>query len=136
MGCEVPRDLGDEVSVQGVAGEIAEQARDLLRKICQVRDVVIVQRAVSPDHAHMLMSVSPQLAPAKLVHYIKGRSSRMVQEEFPQLKKRYWGSICGRGDISARAWARWTRKRFGDIYRSQKWEEPGENFKITAPSEP
>jgi putative transposase len=25
------------------------------------------------------------------MQYIKGRSSRMLQDEFPHLKKRYWG---------------------------------------------
>ena len=72
-------------------GEIAARTRDLLRQICQGPDVVIVQGAVSPDHVHMLVSVPTQLAPAKLVRYMKRRSSRMLQEEFPQLKKRYWG---------------------------------------------
>ena len=42
--------------------------------ICQGGDVVIVQGAVSPDHVHMLVSVPPQLAPTKLVQYLKGRS--------------------------------------------------------------
>ena len=40
---------------------------------------------------HMLVAAAPQLAPAKLVQYIKGRSSRRLQEEFPHLRKRYWG---------------------------------------------
>jgi hypothetical protein len=53
--------------------------------------VVIVQGGVSPDHVPMLVSVHPQLAAAKLVQYLKGRSSRMLQDEFPQLKKRDWG---------------------------------------------
>ena len=39
----------------------------------------------------MLLSAPPHLAPAKLVQYIKGRSSRKLQEEFPELRKRYWG---------------------------------------------
>ena len=43
--------------------------------------------AVSPDHIHMLLSAPPHLAPAKLVQYIKGRSSRKLQEEFPELRK-------------------------------------------------
>jgi putative transposase len=72
-------------------GEIAVRTRDLLRQICEGRKVVIVQGAVSPDHVHMLGSVPPQLAPAKLVQYMKGRSSRLLQDEFPELKKRYWG---------------------------------------------
>ena len=37
-------------------GEIAVRTRDLLRQICEGREVVIVQGAVSPDHIHMLFS--------------------------------------------------------------------------------
>jgi len=48
-------------------GEIAVRTRDLLRQICEGREVVIVQGSVSQDHVHMLVSVPPQLAPAKLV---------------------------------------------------------------------
>jgi putative transposase len=31
------------------------------------------------------------MAPSKIVQYLKGRSSRMIQDEFPELKKKYWG---------------------------------------------
>jgi len=72
-------------------GRVAERARDLIREVCQTRDVVIIRGAISPDHIHMLLSAAPHLAPAKLVQYIKGRSSRKLQEEFPELRKRYWG---------------------------------------------
>ena len=72
-------------------GEVAERARDLIRQICAAREVTIVRGAVSPDHIHLLVGVPPQLAPAKRVQYLKGRSSRMLQEEFPHLRKRYWG---------------------------------------------
>ncbi len=117
-------------------GKIAERTRDLLRQICQGRDVVIVQGAVSPDHVQMLVSVPPQLAPAKLVQYMKGKSSGALQEEFPQLKKRYWGQhLWARGYFCASAGAvdEDTIKRY---IENQKWEDPGESFKITAPSEP
>jgi putative transposase len=63
-------------------GGVATRARDLLRQVCQGREVVIVQGAVSPDHIHMLVSVPAQLAPAKLVQYLKGRSSRLLQDDF------------------------------------------------------
>ena len=68
-------------------GRIAERACDLIRRVCQARDVVIIRGAVSPDHIHMRLSAPPHLAPAKLVQYIKGRSSRKLQEEFPELRK-------------------------------------------------
>jgi hypothetical protein len=35
----------------------------------------------------MLLSVPPQLSPAKLVQYMKGKSRRMLQDEYPRLKK-------------------------------------------------
>jgi putative transposase len=74
-------------------GRVAERVRDLIRQICQARDVVIVPGAVSPDHIHLLLSAPPILSPAKLAQYIyiKGRSSRHLQAEFPELRKRYWG---------------------------------------------
>jgi len=72
-------------------GRVAERARDLLRQICQSREVVIVRGAVSPDHIDMLVSCPPNMAPAKLVQYLKGRSSRRLQDEFGELRKRYWG---------------------------------------------
>src|SRR5207247_3157464 len=79
-------------------GEVAERARDLLRQICAAREVRIIRGAVSPDHVHMLVVAPPQLAPAKLVQFLKGRSSRMLQGDFPHLRKRYWGQrLCDRG---------------------------------------
>ena len=61
-------------------GRVAERARDLLAADLQSRDAVIVRGWVSPDHIHMLIS-----------QYLKGRSSRRLQDEFPELRKRYWG---------------------------------------------
>jgi putative transposase len=39
----------------------------------------------------MIISCPPALAPSKIVQYLKGRSSRLLQEEFQELRKRYWG---------------------------------------------
>src|SRR5215210_5455803 len=72
-------------------GRVAERTRDLIRQICESRDVVIVRGAVSPDHVHMLLSAPAYLSPAKLVQCIKGRSFRRIQDEFPEIRKRYWG---------------------------------------------
>src|SRR5215469_7182620 len=92
-------------------GRVAERARDLLRQICPARGVVIIRGAVSPDHIHMLVSAPRELAPAKLVQYWKGRSSRRMQEEFAELRKRYWGQHLWPVVTSARVWARWMRTR-------------------------
>ena len=117
-------------------GRIAERARDLIRQICQSREVVVVRGSVSPDHIHMLLSAPPQLAPAKLVQFIKGRSSRKLQEEFPELRKRYWGQhLWARGYFCASVGAV-DQQTIQQYIENQRWDEDDQGFKITAPTEP
>jgi len=119
-----------------LVGRVAERARDLIRQICAARDVLIIRGAVSPDHIHMLVSAPPDLAPAKLVQYVKGRSSRRLQDEFPGLRKRYWGQhLWGRGYFCATVGAV-DEKTVREYIENQKWDEEAEGFKITAPKEP
>jgi hypothetical protein len=67
----------------------------------------------------MLVNVPPQLAPVKLVQYMKGRSSQMLQDEFPQLKKRYWGQhLYARGYFCANVGARWMKTPSGGISKT------------------
>ena len=117
-------------------GRVAERARDLIRQICSAREVVIVRGSVSPDHVHMLLSAPAHLSPAKLVQYIKGRSSRRLQDEFPELRKRYWGQhLWARGYFCATVGAV-DEKTIREYIESQKWEDDDQGFKIVAPTEP
>ena len=117
-------------------GRIAERARHLIRQICQAREVVIVRGSISPDHIHMLLSAPPELSAAKLVQYIKGRSSRRLQEEFPELSKRYWGQhLWARGYFCATVGAV-DEATIQAYIESQKWDEDDQGFKITAPTKP
>ena len=92
--------------------------------------------AVSPDHIRLLLSAPPHLTPAKLAQYVKGRSSRRPQEEFPELRKWYWGQhLWARGSFCATVGAvdETTIKAY---IENQKWDEDEQGFKITAPTEP
>ena len=95
-----------------------------------------VRGAVSPDHIHMLVVAPPQLAPAKLVQFLKGRSSRMLQRDFQHLRKRYWGQhLWARGYFCATVGAV-DEKTVMAYIESQKWDQDDEGFKVTAPTEP
>ena len=72
-------------------GEIGKRAKELMRRICVENRVEILSGAVSPDHVHMLISMDPSMSVSKLVKYVKGKTSRKLQMEFPELKRRYWG---------------------------------------------
>ena len=117
-------------------GEIAERARDVIRQICHAREVTILRGSISPDHVHMLVSSPPQLSPSKLAQYIKGRSSHLLQREFPSLRKRYWGQhLWARGYFCATVGAV-DEETIRKYIENQKWDEDVEGFKITAPAEP
>lgn len=117
-------------------GRVAARTRDLIRQICEARDVVIVRGSVSPDLVHLLASAPADLAPSKLVQYIKGRSSRRLQDEFPELRKRYWGQhLWARGYFCATVGAV-DEATIREYIENQKWGEDDQGFKITAPAEP
>ena len=72
-------------------GDIKVRCRQLLMQICDSEDVRILSGVVSKDHIHMHIEYPPRLALSDLVKRLKGRSSRILQQEYPQLRKRYWG---------------------------------------------
>ena len=72
-------------------GDIQKRCRDLVRQICESEDVKILKGVVSKDHVHIHVEYPPSKSISNLVKRLKGRSSRRLQEEFPNLKKRYWG---------------------------------------------
>ena len=72
-------------------GDIQKRCRELLIQVCDAEDVQILKGVVSKDHIHMHLEYPPRLSISHLVKRLKGRSSRMLQGEYPSLKKRYWG---------------------------------------------
>jgi putative transposase len=50
--------------------------------------IEIIELEVMPDHVHILCEVDPQFGIHKFVKWLKGRSSRILREEFPWLKSR------------------------------------------------
>ena len=74
-----------------LTGQVAERTRDVLRQICMEHEIHIVSGKVAADHVHMFVSYRPQMAVAKMVQYLKGTSSRILLQEFAQLRKQFWG---------------------------------------------
>ena len=46
---------------------------------------------IRQDHVHMQIEYPPSKSISDLVKRLKGRTSRLLQQEFPELQKRYWG---------------------------------------------
>ena len=72
-------------------GEIQKRVRELIRQDCETLEIEILKGVVSKDHIHLHMEYAPKLSIGLILKQLKGRSSRLLQKEFPSLKKRYWG---------------------------------------------
>lgn len=72
-------------------GDIKKRCRELLIQICDAEDVRILSGVVSTDHVHMHVEYPPSVKVSDLVKRLKGRTSRLLQREYPMLEKRYWG---------------------------------------------
>ncbi len=74
-----------------LVGDVALRVRELVRQTCEQFEIRIIRGVVSKDHVHVLVSAPPTLAPAEIMRRVKGRTARKLFEEYPRLKKRYWG---------------------------------------------
>ena len=74
-----------------LTGDVAVRVRELVRQTCEALEIRILKGVVSLDHVHILVSAPPTLAPSEIMRRIKGRSAEKLFEEFPVLRKRYWG---------------------------------------------
>ena len=76
-------------------GKIRERIRTIVRQICKGMGVTIVSGILSTNHVHMFVEIPPHTAFRYFMQRVKGRSSRKIQQEFPELQKRYWGQRFG-----------------------------------------
>lgn len=72
-------------------GALRERVREIIRRVCSEMGAQTISGVLSTDHVHMFVSLPPNVSVSKFMQRVKGRSSFKVQQEFPEIKKRYWG---------------------------------------------
>ena len=68
--------------------DVAARMDELVRSICAEIRVDVIELEVMPDHMHLLVELDPQYGINRAVKYIKGKTSRILRQEFPQLRQR------------------------------------------------
>ncbi len=71
-----------------IGGATDVRLKEIIREVCAERGAPIVDLETMPDHVHLLVSCDPRYGIHRLVKQIKGRSSRLLRDEFPYLKSR------------------------------------------------
>ena len=112
-----------------IVGKIAERTRKLVIQSCNSMNVNIIKGSIGKEHIHLLVSCPPSLSVSKLVQQLKGKTSRTLQMEFKELRKRYWGRHLWASGYFCRSVGTVTRNIIKEYIENQE-DEYDENFKI------
>lgn len=74
---------------QVIYTKIKADIGQILRKLCKIKKVEILEANACPDHIHMLLKIPPNLSVAQFMGYLKGKSSLMIFDRHANLKYRY-----------------------------------------------
>ena len=61
----------------------------ILRRLCEWKNVNIIEAEVCKDHVHMLVEIPPKLSVAGFMGYLKGKSTVLIYQRFTNLMLKY-----------------------------------------------
>lgn len=62
--------------------------RQVLGEVASEYDMTFHAIEIMPDHVHVFVEADPTLGVAEIVNRLKGKSSRVLRDEFPALRSR------------------------------------------------
>lgn len=74
---------------QEIYGQIKADVGKILRRLCEMKEIEIIEAELCPDHVHMLVSIPPKYSVAQVVGYLKGKSALMIFDRYTNLKYKY-----------------------------------------------
>ena len=82
--------------------EIVKRCRAIITEVALEKDWELRAMEVVPDHIHLFVTHRPDESVAQVVRAFKGRTFRLLRQEFPQLRKlpslwtrSYWYATSG-----------------------------------------
>ena len=74
---------------QVIYGKIKADIGIMLRKLCEYKQVEILEAEACKDHIHMQVSIPPKYSVSQIMGYLKGKSSLMIFEKYANMKYKY-----------------------------------------------
>jgi putative transposase len=83
---------------------IDDRLKELIAETAERHGMTVHSMEVMPDHVHLFVEADPSLCVAEIVNRFKGRSSRILRQEFAPLRSRLptlWSRSYYAGSIGA-----------------------------------
>jgi len=116
-----------------LSGEVGRSIREIIRQLCEWKQVEILEGNVQKDHIHLVLSVPPKYSIAETIGFIKGKSAIKVFDRHLELKRRYWGrhfwakgycvSTVGLDEVQIRKYVRWQTHMDRKADQQKLWQD-------------
>ena len=113
-------------------GEVGRSVRDILKQLCEWKNVEILEGNVQVDHIHLVLSFPSKYSISEMVGFLKGKSAIKIFDTHLDLKKRYWGrhfwakgycvSTVGLDEKRIREYVRWQLKQDKAVEQLKLWK--------------
>ncbi len=70
-----------------LVGDVETRLRELLVEACAEVECKVVALEIMPDHIHLFVTALPQWSPSNIMGKVKGKTSRLLRQEFPHLAR-------------------------------------------------
>ena len=67
--------------------KVEERFKYMVNFICKEMDIEVIALECDKDHTHMFLNCLPDISPSDIMQRIKGTTSRVLRDEFPELIK-------------------------------------------------
>lgn len=78
-------------------GKLKGDVREIIKKLCEYKNVEIIEGAVCSDHVHICVAIPPKLSVSDFVGYLKGKSALMIFDKHPELGSKWDRTFWAKG---------------------------------------
>ena len=79
-------------------GELRREIGEILRKLCEMSQVQLIEGKICVNHVHMYVAIPPKQSVSEFMSYLKGKSSLMIFDRHPEYRRKgadrhFWASV-------------------------------------------
>lgn len=69
--------------------ELKKELVEIIKKLCEMKQVQIIEGKVCKDHVHMYVAIPPKMGVSDFMAYLKGKSSLMLFDKYPEYRQKW-----------------------------------------------
>ena len=78
-------------------GETKRDLAEIFKKLCEMKQVQLIEGKICKDHVHMYVAIQPKLSISEFMSYLKGKSTLMLYDRHPELQSKWDKAFWARG---------------------------------------